>query len=149
LAGQYLDAEISDLKAAEDRVGNMDEAPRRNSTLVIVDIEGAVRGCLWQIIEMLTPGETESIDFEDVFDALCDRLVEQGIEHLLEYTEVRLDAVAKLLQGDEWGEWVAPHLSEARRPSTRAHAHRQVVRRASTIFNVCAEMRDLHSAFNE
>ena len=83
------------------------------------------------------------------FDALCDGMVARGgIECLLDYTEGRLDAVAKHLQGEQWGEWVAPHLSEAR-PRTRAGARRQVEARAETCFNVCSEMLDLARAFGE
>ena len=130
----------------------VDEAPPSNSNFMAMtnlEIEGSVRGCLWQIIEMLSTSETESIGFEDSFDTLCDGLVAQGnIEGLLDYTEARLDEVAKLLQGQEWGEWVAPHLSEAK-PRTRSSARSQVERRAATCFNVCSEMMDLSEAFNE
>jgi hypothetical protein len=130
----------------------VDEAPQPNSNFMAMtnlEIEGSVRGCLWQIIEMLSTSETESIGFEDSFDTLCDGLVAQGnIEGLLDYTEARLDEVAKLLQGQEWGEWVAPHLSEAK-PRTRSSARSQVERRAATCFNVCSEMMDLSEAFNE
>ena len=106
----------------------VDEAPPSNSNFMAMtnlEIEGSVRGCLWQIIEMLSTSETESIGFDDSFDTLCDGLVAQGnIEGLLDYTEAKLDEVAKLLQGQEWGEWVAPHLSEAK-PRTRSSARSQ------------------------
>ena len=85
------------------------------------------------------------------FDALCDGLVARGgLECLLDYTEARLDAMAKSerLQGEEWGEWVAPHLSQAR-PRTRAGARRQVEARAETCFIVYTEMLDLSRAFGE
>ena len=130
----------------------VDEAPQLNSNFMAMtnlEIEESVRGCLWQIVEMLSTDETESVGFDDSFDALCDGLVARGsIEGLLDYTEARLDEVAKLLQGEEWGEWVAPHLSEAR-PRTRTSARHQVKKRAATCFNVCAEMMDLSRAFNE
>jgi hypothetical protein len=48
----------------EGLVFNMDEAPQPNVN-PMDEIEGVVRGCLWSISELLSPGETESIGFDE------------------------------------------------------------------------------------